>query len=199
MPGTGIWQGECNRPEAIIGPHPFFQHSYDCMAGGPPGIVRANNRIYVFFGLGQNPAHLGCRYTYNESTFYDCATTTLIDGAREYGPLDAGGGAANPYFDFRFVTSADVVQVGGLFYMAYEGIRGPSNNGIGRDNQFALGFARAANPDSRWEMYPGNPVLGDVADNWGVGHADIVIVDGVTYMYTATPELIRGRYRLDWR
>ena len=80
--------------------------------------------------------------------------------------------------------------------MAYEGIRGPDSVAAGRDNQFALGFARSPVLDGRWEKYPGNPVLGDVADNWGIGHADIVIVDGVTYMYTATSTHERSRYVL---
>jgi hypothetical protein len=36
-------------------------------------------------------------------------------------------------------------------------------------------------------------------DNWGIGHADLLIVDGVTYMITATSTSTRGRYRLAWR
>ncbi len=49
------------------------------------------------------------------------------------------------------------------------------------------------------EEYPGNPILNDVLDNWGIGHADVVIVNGVTYLYTATPELTRARYILTFR
>jgi beta-xylosidase len=81
----------------------------------------------------------------------------------------------------------------------YEGIRGPDSLDAGRDNQFALGMARAVQIDGPWEKYPGNPILGDVADNWGVGHADLLIVDGQAILYTATPDLERGRYILAWK
>jgi hypothetical protein len=173
----------------------------NCMSGGPPGLLIAEDKLYVFVGLGQNPGHMGCFWSElgAELAFAPCAFNPLFDGAPEYGPLGALGAAANPYFDFRFTTSADVVYVDGFYYMAYEGIRGPSTPTLGRDDQFGLGFARAPTVDGPWEKYPGNPVLGDVVDNWGIGHADLVIVDGVTYMYTGTPEFTRGRYQLVFR
>jgi hypothetical protein len=89
------------------------------------------------------------------------------------------------------------VRVGEYYYMAFEGIRGPMLGSQG-DAQFGLGFARTDRLDSKWAAHPYNPVLGDVAYNWGVGHADLVIADGVTYMYTASPDMKRARYVLRW-
>jgi hypothetical protein len=37
-----------------------------------------------------------------------------------------------------------------------------------------------------------------VSFNFGVGHADILVVDGETIMYTATSQTKRGRYVLRW-
>ena len=33
----------------------------------------------------------------------------------------------------------------------------------------------------------------------GIGHADLLVVDGVTIMYTQTGEQTRGRYVLAWK
>jgi beta-xylosidase len=89
------------------------------------------------------------------------------------------------------------VRVGDHYYMAYEGVRGPSDPTV-VDNQFGLGFARSAGPtiDGPWEKYAGNPVIMDLANNWGIGHADVVIVGPATYLYTATSTTTRGRYVL---
>lgn len=38
-----------------------------------------------------------------------------------------------------------------------------------------------------------------VAFNWGIGHADIMGLDCITYLYTATSQETRGRYRLEWK
>ena len=38
----------------------------------------------------------------------------------------------------------------------------------------------------------------DVSPNFGVGHADLLVVNGVTMMYTATSMTTRGRYLLQW-
>jgi hypothetical protein len=90
--------------------------------------------------------------------------------------------------------------VGDRFYMTYEGIRGPGP-GDGGDTQFNLGFARSTTNqiDGKWEKYPGNPVLGDVPGNVGLGHADMIVLDGTTYLYTATSGSTRGRYILKWK
>jgi beta-xylosidase len=84
--------------------------------------------------------------------------------------------------------------------MFYEGIRGPSVLEFGRDNQFGLGLARSVGPqiDGPWEKYPDNPIIMDLVDNWGIGHADLINIDGVTYLYTATSQDSRGRYVLRW-
>ena len=93
-----------------------------------------------------------------------------------------------------------MVRVGDHYYMAYEGVRGPSDPTV-VDDQFALGFARSVGLaiDGPWEKYPGNPVIMALSGNWGVGHADIVIVGPATYMYTATSLETRGRYVLVYR
>jgi hypothetical protein len=205
VPGSGQWNGECSAVESI-GTHPNIYNEAEygnCLVGAPPGIYVEGNLLYVFVGLGRDPGHMGC-YVGAKSAgargLRKCAANPLFTGALEYGPLDARGAAANPYFDFRTISSADVVRVGDHYYMAYEGVRGPSNPSV-VDDQFALGFARSVGLaiDGPWEKYPGNPVM--AAYDWGIyghgiGHADLVIVGPATYMYTATSATTRGRYVL---
>lgn len=68
------------------------------------------------------------------------------------------------------------------------------------DTQFGLGFARSVGSaiDGAWEKYPRNPVIQPTGFNLGIGHADILIVNGTTYLYTQTGAETRGRYRLEW-
>lgn len=203
IPG-GVWPREVHpcREMEDIGAHPNIRGEGDvCLIGGPPGIYVEGDMLYVFVMAGSAPSHLRC---YKGSRHGDlgelqlCDTDPLFGGAREYGPVDEFGADANAYFDFRYVSSTDVLKVGDIYYMAYEGIRGPGELEFGRDNQFGLGFARASTIDSVWEVYPGNPVILDLADNWGIGHADFLVLDDVTYLYTATSQTTRGRYRLAW-
>lgn len=206
VPGTGQWMADQNRPctEAeSIGEHPniYNEKEYgDCLVGAPPGIYVEGDLLYVFVGLGRDPGHMGCfagnKYA-GARGLRKCATNPLFGAENGYGPLDALGAAANPYFEFRTISSADVVRVGDRYYMTYEGVRGPSNPTV-VDDQFGLGFARSVGPaiDGPWEKFPGNPVLMDVANNWGIGHADIVLVGPATYLYTATSQTTRGRYVL---
>ena len=204
VPGTrqwDTWYAPCRASERV-GPHPFVRRDYQCSAGGPPGLYVEGATLYVFVGLGNNPGRMGCYagpLPSGASGLRPCRTDPLFAGAGSYGPLNAKGAEANAYFDFRTVTSADVVKVGERYYMAYEGVRGPSQQGWG-DNQFNLGFARSRGPsiDGPWDKYRGNPVLMDVPGNVGVGHADLLVLDGVTYLYTATSDTTRGRYVLAW-
>lgn len=192
-------------PVEKIGPHPNIRGEvHDCLVGAPPGIYVEGDMLYVFVAAGSAPGHMRC-YKGDRHGKLDslrlCDTDPLFEGAREYGPLDiTEGDAIAPYFDFRYVSSAEVVRVGDHYYMAYEGIRGPDVLERGMDTQFGLGFARSAGAeiDGVWEKYPGNPVIMPVSFNWGIGHADILIVDGVTYLYTATSQETRGRYTLKW-
>jgi len=202
IPYTGLWkQSEypCDAP-LRIGKHPFLpQDSHDCMVGGPPGLFITGERLYVIMGFGQNPGHIGCYWSPLALIHFEpCGTSPLISAAPDYGPLDALGAAANPTFGFRYLTSADVIEQGGMFYMTFEGARGPDSAQAGGDNQFALGFARSKSIDSGWELYPHNPILGDVGNNWAVGHADLIVEDGVMVMYTGTPEMKRGQYVLEF-
>lgn len=205
--GTGIWKPGTYPYNGIrldlmeIGPHPSFTPPYKYMAGGPPGIFIDGAALYVFVGLGQNPGHMGCFKSsiYNIYGFSPCRTQPLFSGAGEYGPVHAQGLDANPYFDFRFVTSADVIKENGVYYMAYEGIRGPSHQDAGRDDQFGLGFARSWAVDGTWEKYPGNPTISGLVDNWGIGHADIVFAESRYYLYAGQPGNVRSRYVLAWR
>jgi hypothetical protein len=204
VPG-GVWPrsfAEC-LPVEEIGEHPNIRGEGDvCIVGGPPGLYVEGDMLYVFVMAGSAPAHMRC-YKGNRhgdlGELQRCDTDPLFGGAREYGAEDIRGSAANAYFDFRYISSADVIHDGQYYYMAYEGIRGPDVLEFGRDNQFGLGFARSEALDSPWELYAGNPILGGLMDNWGIGHADLLIVDGVTYMITATSTSTRGRYRLAWR
>jgi hypothetical protein len=192
-------------PTEKIGPHPNIRGEvHDCLVGAPPGLYVEGDTLYVFVATGSAPGHMRC-YKGNRhgdlGRLQRCDHDPLFAGAPEYGPTDVTSGEAiNPYFDFRYVSSADVLQVGDHYYMAYEGVRGPDVLERGMDTQFGLGFARSVGAaiDGEWEKYPGNPVLMPVSPNFGVGHADLLVVDGVTYMYTATSDTARGRYVLRW-
>ncbi len=127
----------------------------------------------------------------------ECSSNPLFGAELGYGPTDLVGAAANSYFEFRTISSADVVRVGDHYYMTYEGVRGPSDPTV-VDDQFALGLARSVTLeiDGPWEKYPDNPIILDLPGNVGVGHADIVIIGDATYLYTTTEEGTRGRYVL---
>ncbi len=208
VPGTGQWfasQRACTPAEAI-GQHPniYNEAEYgDCLAGAPPGIYVEGSQLFVFVGLGRDPGHMGClvgdKYT-GAAGLRPCSANPLFGAELGYGPPELVGADANPYFEFRTISSADVVRVGERYYMAYEGVRGPSNPTV-VDDQFALGLARSlgAAIDGPWEKYPGNPIVMNLANNWGIGHADLVVVGPATYLYTATSATTRGRYVLVWR
>lgn len=86
-------------------------------------------------------------------------------------------GEANPYFDFRTVSAAEVLKVGERAYIFYEGARGTVPGDPG-DTQFGLGLARSATHevDGPWEKFPGNPINVNLPGNVGLGHADVLIV-----------------------
>lgn len=205
VPGTGQWRSTmraCGEVESI-GDHPniYDEAEYgDCLVGAPPGLIIEGDFLYVFVGLGRNPGHMGC-YVGDKSTgaggLRKCTSNPLFGAEHGYGPLEARGADANPFFEFRTISSADVVKEGERYYMTYEGVRGPSHSAV-VDDQFALGLARSTGPtvDGPWEKYPQNPIIMDVANNWGVGHADLLIVGPATYLYTATSQTTRGRYVL---
>lgn len=205
VPGTGQWHAEPGTcpAAASIGEHPniYAETEYgDCLVGAPPGIYIEGGWLYIFVGLGRDPGHMGCyvgdKYA-GAAGLRLCGSNPLFGAENGYGPLEVTGAEANSYFEFRTISSADVVRVGDRYYMAYEGVRGPSNPTV-VDDQFALGLARSLGPaiDGPWEKYPGNPVIMDLVNNWGIGHADIVIIGPATYLYTATSQNTRGRYVL---
>lgn len=203
VPGTGQWMGESCPQAASIGDHPniYAETEYgNCLVGAPPGVYVEGDLLYVFVGLGRNPGHMGCLMGNKEAGaagLQPCAANPLFGAETGYGPVEARGADANPFFEFRTISSADVVRVGDRYYMVYEGVRGPSDPTV-VDDQFALGLARSLGPsiDGHWERYPGNPIIMDVANNWGIGHADLVVVGPATYLYTATSQNTRGRYVL---
>ena len=204
VPGTGAWhaeQGTCSEPESIgEHPHIYSELEFECLVGAPPGIYIEGKLLYIFVGLGRAPGHMGCYVGDGYAGvggLRKCTSNPLFGAELGYGPVEVLGADANPYFEFRTISSADVVRVGDHYYMAYEGVRGPSDPTV-VDDQFGLGFARSVGQaiDGPWEKYPGNPVTMDLSGNWGVGHADIVIVGPATYLYTATSTTTRGRYVL---
>jgi hypothetical protein len=202
--GTWIWSypyGPCADYE-LIGAHPNIHpdQEWDCLAGGPPGIHVEGEELYVFVGLGQAPGHMGCYKgdrRQGGAGMVECDNNPLFTAEAGYGPTNFFGPEANPYFEFRTISSADVVRVGERYYMTYEGVRGPSDPAVG-DDQFALGLARSVGPeiDGPWQKYPGNPIIMDLPGNVGVGHADIVPIGDATYLYTTTETGSRGRYVL---
>jgi len=207
LPQTGTWRTwlmPC-RTEEAIGPHPFASADYDCLVGGPPGLAIVNDdvlpRLYVFVGLGQNPGSMGCYRGLlgsQAALLRKCENNPLFTGSANYG--EGSGPAANEFFDFRTISSADVAQVGGRYYMFYEGVRGPEEGAAG-DTQFALGLARSLTGeiDGPWETYARNPILVDLPGNVGVGHADVVVDGGETILFTSLDGETRSRLVLQWK
>jgi hypothetical protein len=202
---TGIWKlwlDDCP-PGGQIGEHPFVRYDYECLAGGPPGVYVEGEYVHVFLALGQNPGGMGCYYgkvNQNAARFKPCEHNPLFVGAAEYGPLEEKGPQTDPYFDFRMISSAEVVKIGDQYYMLYEGIRGPGRGDPG-DSQFGLGLARSLSGqiDGPWEKYPGNPILVDLPGNIGLGHADLVVLNDQTILYTALEKDKRSRLALVWK
>lgn len=203
--GTGIWHYWFqNCPDdASIGLHPYSADEHQCLIGGPPGVYVQGQNLYVLVGLGRSPGNLGCLVAPLGSDpvqFAPCAYNPLVKGAESYGPLDEKGPSTNPWFDFRTVSSAEVQQVGDRFYLLYEGVRGPGSGDPG-DTQFGLGLARSQTDqiDGPWELFDGNPILVDMPGNIGLGHADLLVMDGQTFLYTSLDGERRSRLQLVWK
>ncbi len=199
-----LWYANCPAEERI-GEHPFAPFHYECLRGGPPGLFIDNNTLYIFMAQGQNPGAMGCfkrALDDGNDEFQACAHNPLFVGAAEYGP-EAKDATANLHFDFRTISSAEVIALGTgadrRFYMLYEGVRGPGAGDPG-DTQFGLGLARSMTTaiDGPWEKYASNPILVDLPGNIGLGHADLVELVGVTYLYTSLDGETRSRLRLTW-
>lgn len=190
---------------AQIGAHPNIRGQADgCLIGAPPGLYVEGDTLYVFVAAGSAPGHLRCYKGPKDgdlSQLQRCDTDPLLTGASTYGDPTLTGAAANPWFDFRYISSAEVVNVGDHYYLFYEGIRGPDVLERGMDTQFGLGLARSSGHqiDGSWEKYPTNPLLFDTGFYVGVGHADFLLIEGVSYLYTQTGDHTRGRWRLAWK
>ncbi len=205
VPFTGVWSSamaSCVEAEKVRA-HPFARPGYDCLAGGPPGLFLEDGWLYVFVAAGQSPGGLGCYVGAMDQPalrLRKCFYNPLFMSVTEYGPLEARGGQANTYFDFRTISSAEVHRVGARYYALYEGIRGPGPGDAG-DTQFGLGLARSATMriDGPWDKYPGNPILGDLPGNVGLGHADLVVVEGKSLLYTSLDGVTRSRLALVWK
>lgn len=206
VPLSGMWDlgfMDCTPDGSQINEHPFTPKPSDCLMGGPPGIYAEDGLLYVFVGMGQNPSAMACFVGPANGTVTDmtyCDTMPLFAGAATYGPLDKNGAETSAFFDFRTISSADIQKVGERYYMLYEGVRGPSLDDPG-DTQFALGIARSSTDqiDGPWETFDENPILVEMPGNIGVGHADLVVMDGKTYLYTSLDGETRSRLRLEWR
>ncbi len=199
-----LWYANCPAEERI-GEHPFAPFHYECLRGGPPGLFIDDDMLYVFMAQGQNPGAMGCfkrAVSDTDGDFVACRHNPLFVGAAEYGP-EAKDATANSHFDFRTISSAEVVKVGAgedaRVYMFYEGVRGPGAGDPG-DTQFGLGLARSMTPeiDGPWEKFLKNPILVDLPGNIGLGHADLVELEGQTYLYTSLDRETRSRLQLVW-
>lgn len=203
----GTWHTNdfpCSALESI-GAHPNIRGEvHNCLLGAPPGIFLDGDMLYVFVAAGSAPGHMRC-YKGDRLAPLDslqiCDSDPLFSGADSYGDVDLRGADAHEFFDFRYVSSAEVIHEGEHYYMFYEGIRGPEELEIGSDTQFGLGLARSVGNqiDGTWEKFEQNPLLMDMQFNWGVGHADFIVIEGVSYLYTATSTDTRGRYQLVWK
>ena len=202
--GTGIWHywfHNCASFESI-GLHPFSPYDYQCLVGGPPGIYAEGQTLYIFVGMGRNPGAMGClkgAVGSDPLLFIKCGYNPLFVGAATYGPLEERGPTTNKWFGFRTISSAEVQKVGERFYMLYEGVRGPGPGDPG-DTQFGLGLARSLTDqiDGPWETYADNPILVDMPGNIGLGHADLLVLDGETFLYTSLDGETRSRLVLIW-
>ena len=206
VPLSGMWDlgfMDCTPDGSQINEHPFTPKPSDCLMGGPPGIYVEDGLMYVFVGMGQNPSAMACFVGPANGSVTEmkyCSTTPLFAGATTYGPMDTKGAEARSFFDFRTISSADVQKVGARYYMLYEGVRGPGKDDPG-DTQFALGLARSSTDqiDGPWETFDANPILVEMPGNIGVGHADLVVMEGETYLYTSLDGETRSRLKLEWR
>ncbi|MCB0060622.1 MAG: hypothetical protein KDE19_00840 [Caldilineaceae bacterium] len=204
VPATGFWARDFQScpTGAAVGDHPHTTPVAECLMGGPPGIYIEGDELYMFVGMGQNPGAMGCyRGRIHEpiAQLQRCTANPLFVGATEYGSpaIDA---TANVHFDFRTISSAEVQRIGDRYYMLYEGVRGPGPGDPG-DTQFGLGLARSTTDqiDGPWEKFAENPLLVDLPANIGIGHADLVVMDGVTYLYTSLDGVTRSRLVLQWQ
>ncbi len=205
LPGTGV-RNQSHRPclpNERVNSHPFAKEPYDCLLGGPPGLFIENGRVNVFVAMGQNPGHLACFTgftSWNADRYKLCKNNPLVSGASSYGDIALTGSAANAYFDFRTLSSAEIQKVGSRYYALYEGIRGPGPGDAG-DNQFGIGLARSATAaiDGPWERFANGPIVQSLPGNIGLGHTDLLVINGQTFMYTSLEGYIRGRMVLRWR
>ena len=204
VPGTWIWTspyGFCGGADVIgVHPHIYQELQYDCLVGGPPGIYVESDQVTIFVAQGQSPGHMACftgPLADGVENLARCRYNPLFGAENGYGPPEAVGPEADPYFEFRTISSADIIRVGSRYYMTYEGVRGPSCYTV-VDDQFGLGLARSLGPalDGPWEKFPGNPIISSLPGNVGIGHADILVAGDATYLYTSTSDTTRGRYVL---
>ncbi|MEM7133748.1 MAG: hypothetical protein AAF702_46060 [Chloroflexota bacterium] len=205
VPWSGVWDEwlrPCS-PHSQTHEHPFVVDFYDCLMGGPPGLAVHDGMLYVFVGLGQNPGGMGCfvgPVHRSADEMIACTNNPLFVGHESYGPLEEKGPSTNAHFGFRTISSAEVQKIGERFYMLFEGVRGPGPGDPG-DTQFGLGLARSQPEEinEKWELYSGNPILVDLPGNIGLGHADLIILDGKTVLYTSLDGETRSRLDLAWR
>lgn len=204
VPATGFWARDYQPcpTGAAVGEHPYTAPVAECLVGGPPGIYIEGEVLYLFVGMGQNPGAMGCYHGRIDKPITQlerCTANPLFVGASSYGS-PAVDATANVYFDFRTISSAEVQRIGDRYYMLYEGVRGPGPGDPG-DTQFGLGLARSSTDqiDGPWETFAGNPLLVDVPANIGIGHADLVVSDDRTYLYTSLDGEARSRLVLQWQ
>jgi hypothetical protein len=64
-----------------------------------------------------------------------------------------------------------------------------------------LGLARSLTNqiDGPWETFTANPILVDMPGNVGLGHSDLIVLNGRLILYTSLDGRVRSRLALVWK
>jgi hypothetical protein len=201
-----LWFRDCVAAERI-GRHPFAPFDYECLAGGPPGLYIEGDTLFVFTALGQNPSAMGCFFAAADGIRAGVPPLRAQPALCRRGQLRAGGRHRRGG-QRALRLSHDQFGGGrqggrGRGRPLLHALRRGAGSRAGRPGRYAVrggagALADGSSIDGPWEKFPGNPLLVDLPGNIGLGHADLVVIDGRTYLYTALDGVTRSRLALEW-